>query len=269
MASRADEKRAAREAREAAEREAAARDARTRRLRLLGLAGAAAVLVVVLAVVLSSSGGGDGNQDAATRPEGPVQGAAEVTRRFAGIPQQGTTLGRPDAPVTLVEFADLKCPICRQFALQTLPTLIRDEVRRGRLRIEFRLQTFVGEQTAPGDSARAARFALAAARQGRFWPFVDLFYVNQGPEQKAYVTDALLRRLGGAVPGLDVPRALGQRDAAEMDSRLKADDALFVASGFQGTPSFLLGRTGSRPAPFSPSSLAPEPFTKAIAALAK
>ena len=32
-----------------------------------------------------------------------------------GIPQHGTTLGNPKAPVTFTEYGDLQCPICKDF----------------------------------------------------------------------------------------------------------------------------------------------------------
>ena len=48
---------------------------------------------------------------------------------LAGIPQSGIHLGSPSAPVRLVEFADLQCPFCREYTLQTLPQLVQDYVR--------------------------------------------------------------------------------------------------------------------------------------------
>jgi protein-disulfide isomerase len=218
----------------------------------------AAVVVAVLAVV--SSGG-------AAATTGKAIDAKAATGLFDGIPQQGATLGDPDAPVTLVEYADLRCPVCRDFTLNTLPTLIRDDVRTGKLRIELKLQTFVGQQYAPGDSERAARFAHAAAAQNRLWPFVDAFYRNQGPETEAYVTDAFLRRLSAAVPGLDATKALGELDAGPVNRAIAADAAAFTKAGFDGTPSFELGRTGGTLAPLRVPSLDAAAFTGPIDAL--
>ena len=80
---------------------------------------------------------------------------------LAGIPQSGIYLGNPAAPVPLVEFADLQCPFCREYTLQTLPQLVQDYVRTGKVRMEFRNLSFLGK-----DSVTAGR-AAAAARRSR------------------------------------------------------------------------------------------------------
>lgn len=259
MSSREQAKAAARAQREAAEHEAAAQAARTQRLRLLGGVLAAAVAIVVVIIVVSSSGGGGKQKHAPVT--GAVTAAAATTALLQGIPQKGTVLGSAKAPVTLVEYADLKCPICQQFTLQTLPTIVRKYVRTGKLRIEFRIQTFVG---VPGDSLRAARFGLAVAKQNKFWNFAELFYHNQQDENTAYVTDAFLRRIGGAVPGLGVSAALAGRTASTVSTQIAAASGAFTAAGFSGTPSFELGRSGSAITPYSLKSFDPAPLGAAI-----
>ncbi len=62
----------------------------------------------------------------------------EVTALLDGIPQKGNVLGSPTAPATLVYFGDLECPICKEFTLGALPTLIQKYVRTGKLKIEYR-----------------------------------------------------------------------------------------------------------------------------------
>ena len=75
---------------------------------------------------------------------------------LADIPQSNIYLGNPAAPVRLVEFADPQCPFCREYALQVLPQLVQDYVRSGKVRMEFRILSFLGK-----DSVTAGR---AAAR---------------------------------------------------------------------------------------------------------
>ena len=255
MASRVERKRQLRAERQARAAAAAARERRTRRLRML-LASVVAAAVLVVAAVAVSTGSADNPGDAT----GPVDGTAEVKSLFAGVPQDGLTLGEPDAPVTLVEFADLQCPFCRDAALGSLPALVNDYVKQGKLRIEFRNFAILGP-----DSEKAARAVAAAAERGRAWQFVDLFYRNQGEERSGYVTDDFIRRIAGGVEGLDpeaVVRASNDTSSVETIDAAHADAQKF---GIESTPSFLIGRTGQalRPLPLTAPD-DPSAFRQAI-----
>src|SRR5829696_8015518 len=198
-------------ARLAAERAAAARE--TRRRRALVLAGVAGLVVVAMVVLALATG----HDEPATRSAAAPTGVAEVHEMLQGVPQDGIALGDPDAPVTLVEFADLQCPFCRDFALETLPLIVRDYVRRGKLRLEFQTLAFLGP-----DSERAARAVVGAAAQDRLWHLTDLFYFNQGQENSGYATDAFLDGLVAAIPGVDAA-AVRRDGATPAADRLLAD----------------------------------------------
>lgn len=233
MSSRVAAKEAARARRLEQERAAAAHARRKRRLSLLGGVVAIAV-VVVLVLILVPKGGG---------------GKRVGTGLFAGIPEHGLTLGSPDAPVTLVEFGDLKCPVCRAYSQSAFPVLVRKYVRTGKVKMVFRVQHFVGQP--PSDSLEAARMAEAAGQQDKLWPFVETFYDHQQDELSHYVTPGYLRKIGAQVPGLDVDRALAQRNSPQVARQLEQAATLFQRNGFSGTPSFLLGKTGGKLSPLS------------------
>jgi protein-disulfide isomerase len=201
--------------------------------------GAAAVAGALILASILTSGGDDSGPAAGDGATITVAGAAESRALLAGIPQQGIALGRRDAPVTLVEFADLQCPFCAEWSRDALPELVRDYVRPGRVRIVFRGLAFIGQ-----DSEEALRFALAAGEQGKLWNVVDLLYENQGGENEGWVTDDLLTAVGRAVPGLDVERALAERSGAAVDAELAEAETAASESGISGTPSFAVGRTG-------------------------
>ena len=169
-----------------------------------------------------------------------VKSETQVSQLLAGIPQHGTALGSPSAPVTLVEFADLQCPYCGDWARSALPAIVRRYVRPGHVRIVFNGLAFVGP-----DSEKALRTALAAGRQNRFWNVLELLYENQGAENSGWVSDQLLQSIGQAVPGLDVERMLDERNAAGVAGELNAATALANSKGVRSTPSFAVGRSGS------------------------
>lgn len=231
----------AREAREEKEDEDEKRSRRTKRLRRLGIAVGIAAAIVLIAVLVSSRSSQEADEKGGQQ-QGPVVGAAAVNKRFEGIEQDGLSLGDPKAPVTLIEFADLRCPFCKKASDNTLPTLVDKYVRAGKLRIEFRNFAILGP-----DSEKAARALAGAAEQGKAWQFIDLWYLNQGDEQKAYVNDGFIRHIAGGVQGLDAERVVqASNDQGETDSVAIANTEA-QKFGINSTPSYLIARRGEEP----------------------
>ena len=207
-----------------------------RRQNTIKLASALAFLAVVVVAVLivisqnQSSDGGDA---------GSVEGAAEIERQLDGIPQQGMVLGEPGAKVTLIEFGDLQCPVCKGFAEEIIPPVIEGQVRRGEARIEFRNFTIISEESIPAGAA-----AVAAGLQGRGWNFVELFYHNQGREASGYVTDSFLTAIaeGAGVP--DIERWNRDRKSESVLSTVEKTTAQAERLGLGGTPSFAVEGPG-------------------------
>jgi protein-disulfide isomerase len=256
--SNAERRERARAERQALERALAAKEGRRRRLWQLG--GAAGLAVVVVAIVIAvSGGGGGGHQAPKLKAGGSVPGAAQTSALFAGIPERGIELGRASAPVTLVEFADLQCPICREYTLSVLPTLVKSYVRTGKVKMVFRNYSFIGP-----DSKTAGNMADAAGRQNRLWQFIDLFYENQGEENSGYATPTFLRRIAAGVPGLDVTRAVADAARPAADNAQRATNTLAAQAGINSTPSFLLGRTGGKLSVFDYADLTPGAFMPAL-----
>jgi protein-disulfide isomerase len=210
-----------------------------RRTRLLQLAGVLVAALVVVGVLIAISAGGSDDDAPAKRAGEAVAGQTEVAARFAGIPQDGIALGDPDAPVTLVEFADMQCPFCADFARDGLPALVENEVKAGTLRIEFRSMAFIGE-----DSQTLARAVAGAAAQDKLWQALDLLFINQGQENSGFATDEFLRTTLGAVAGLDVDKALADGEGADGTNAINQAQQLADANGVSSTPSFLIGKTG-------------------------
>lgn len=262
MSSRTEEKAKARAERERVEQELAARSTKRRRLGLLAGVLALAALVVVALVLVSGSGG----DDTAPAAKGGAADAvsAQGAALFDGVPQQGVTLGDPKAPVTLVELADLQCPFCAQYSAQVLPTLIRDYVKPGKVKMELRLIDIIG-----ADSTRAAKVANGAALQNKSWPFAEVFYLNQGTENSGYVTDDFLREIGAKVPGLDVDAALAAANGPRATALLTEARDIANANGVASTPSFLVGKTGGKLQELKVRQLTPGDFTPKLDELLK
>jgi protein-disulfide isomerase len=161
--------------------------------------------------------------------------AAQVSAELRGIPQRGLVLGRPTAPVTIVEYGDLLCSTCAAVHNNVVPKLIADYVRSGRATLELR-PVVVGSA-----SEALARAAYSAGVQGRGWQFVQLAYRRSGIAGSA--TEPA-RALASAL-GLDLRRwhADIQRASWKVDIA-GALDVVRVA-GFGSFPVFLVARAVS------------------------
>lgn len=234
MASRKEEKAQRREERLAAERESEAAERRNKLYKGLGAAALAAVLVVVVLVAVSQSGddGAGGGGDS-------VSGVDEVESELAGIPQRGTVLGERDADVRIVEFGDLQCPACAQYAETQIPSVIDGPVKSGDAQIEFVNFVIIGP-----DSDVAARAALAASEQDRYWEFVELFYRNQGQENAGYVTDEFLTDIARAAGVEDIEAWNAARDDPRWNEQLAETQSEASTLGIQSTPSVVIKGPG-------------------------
>ena len=131
---------AARAARIEAEQAAAASAQKKKRLAVI--LGSLAAVAVVAIVLIATTGGSD--KGGATKDGGPLPGAADVTAMLNGVPQNGITLGDPKAKVTVVEFIDPQCPICKEFANNVFLTIVQDYVRPGKIQYQVQTLSFLG-----------------------------------------------------------------------------------------------------------------------------
>lgn len=207
------------------------------RTRLLQI-GAAAVFLAIIAVVVLivvNSGGDDSGGDASN-----LQGTAEVEKLFAGIPQEGLVLGEPDAPVELIEYGDLQCPVCKGFAEEILPPVVEKQVRAGDVKVAFRNFPIIGPQSEPAGAA-----ALAAGAQGKGWQFLDLFYHNQGAENSGYADDAFLKAIAEAVGVPNIAKWEQDRKSEKFEVEVEETDEEAERLGLTGTPSLAIKGPGT------------------------
>lgn len=210
----------------------------SRRTQLIVLAVLGAILLIAIAIIASQ--GGDDEDDG-----GGSGASGEVQSLIDGLPQDGDTIGEADAPVTILEFADLQCPFCAQVGTGEIPTLLEGPVSAGDAKIQFRNWVILGPE-----SEAAAAAALAAGEQDRLWNFVEAFYADQGPENSGYVTDEFLRQIAEAAGVPDLEQWESDRDPARWQAEIKAIDAEATGLGFEGTPSFAIDAgDGAEPLP--------------------
>ena len=223
-----ERKEAAREARLEQERSESSRAARTKRLQILG--GVVVAVVAVIAVIAIATGGGDSKD-----PPSQVSGVAKTKEFVSGLDQKGSVLGDPKAPVTLTEYMDLQCPICKEYSQQVIPVIVDKYVRTGKVRLDGQVVAILGP-----DSEKAQAFAATMPAQNSLWSFTHLFYENQGEENSGYVTDDFLNRIASATPGVDAKKA----DAAVGGAAATKNVNVANSAQVNSTPTFKIGTTG-------------------------
>ena len=204
---------------------------------------AAVVIVLVLiagvVAVVKLTGGSSGSSPPPASGVA-LPGAGDVQRLLKGIPQNGNVLGEPSAPVTMVEYVDLQCPYCQQFETQVMPNVIDRFVRSGKLKVELRVLAFIGPDSQRGQSA-----AIAAAQQGREFNFVQLLYGNQAGENSGWLSDDMVTSAANSIPGLDAQKLLSDAGASGIKTTAGRYVAQATADKVSGTPTLLVGHTGS------------------------
>ena len=163
--------------------------------------------------------------------------------QFSQIPQSTTAdgapiLGSPDAKVVILEFADFSCPHCLDYH-PTIQKVIEQLVRTGQARLIFRPMTFVGGPY----SEAAAKAALCAGKQGKFWEMeAALFNLQATQTYQAFQTDTL--KATADKLGLDGVAIVNCMSGSDVQNTLASSKALFEQLGAGGTPSILYSTDG-------------------------
>ena len=216
--------------------------------RVLAIAGgivAIVAVVIVLAVVLGGGSKGGGlpkNHAAVGSLANGLPGASDVAAEFKGIPQTGTTLGWPFAPVTLTEYIDLQCPICKDFETQVFPDILTKYIRTKKVRVVMKPWAFIGP-----DSNRGQAATLAAAKQNKAFNFAALLYDNQGTENTGWLTDDMVYNLAVSVPGLKIDPLFAERTSATVKKEANQVAADAQAQQVSGTPTIFLAKGAAKP----------------------
>jgi protein-disulfide isomerase len=157
--------------------------------------------------------------------------AKESAKQLSGIrgdiekPFPGAVLGNPAGKVTLVEFTDYACGYCRQ-SVGDVEALIAEHPD---LRIVIRELPILSPE-----SADAARWALAAAEQGKYVAFHNAMFAVGRPGPDTIQAAA-------ATAGLDIARAKAIIADPRVDAELKRNVGFAQQMGFNGTPSWIAG----------------------------
>jgi protein-disulfide isomerase len=169
-----------------------------------------------------------------TQPQPAPQPQVPLQRTFATITNlKGFVLGKPDAPLTMVEFTDLQCPYCREYVTVTFDEIKKNWIDTGKLRYisrDFPLDIHPFAMPA----ARAAR---CAGEQGKFWEMRMVLMRNANLLSADYI-----RRTADDLK-LNQKAFAACTAGTKYDAEIKGEVEEGLKIGVGGTPTFVIGKT--------------------------
>ncbi len=143
------------------------------------------------------------------------------------------SLGRADAPVTIVEFNDLQCPFCNHFYAGAFAEIKKNYIETGKVRFINRDMPLVDLHPL---AMRAAQASRCAGDQGKYWEVADKILTNQAglstQSIDQFATDA----------GIDAAAYQSCMEGGRHLEAIRESAASASALGISGTPSFVIGR---------------------------
>jgi len=128
----------------------------------------------------------------------PIGEVVTVTPR-AYLQVDGTTLGNPDAKVSVDVWEDFQCPACRNYSDNTEPLIIQNYVDTGKVRYTFHQYPFIDDFAATNESDQSANASMCAAEQNRFWEYKEILFANWNGENLGSFADRRLIAFAEAI----------------------------------------------------------------------
>ncbi len=165
-----------------------------------------------------------------------AQAPPPVDTGALAVTGQDRVLGKPDAPITIIEYASLSCPHCAHFATEVLPKLREKWITPGKVKLVLRAYPL-------DEPALRAEMVARCAPAERYFPLVETLFETQDKWVVAKDWHAALERIAllGGIGKKEFDTCLGDKALEDQvaQSRLTAAQQLDVNS----TPTFFINGT--------------------------
>ncbi|MEM7589413.1 MAG: thioredoxin domain-containing protein [Myxococcota bacterium] len=147
-------------------------------------------------------------------------------------------LGKQDAPVSVVVYHDIQCPFCKR-GYPLLDQIMKDSQLKDKVNVVFKhFPLSFHKQAKP-----AAKAALAAQKQGKFWPFLGELYENQRSLKKETFEKLIAsKKVGGNLSTFKKDLSDNNNDK-DYEAIIKKDMEIGIkVAKVDGTPYMLVGK---------------------------
>jgi protein-disulfide isomerase len=185
--------------------------------------------------------GGSGS-NSGTSSGGSLLYASDETTKFDVDLAGNPLMGSPDAPLDVYYWTDYQCPFCKKFEQNTLPKLVEDYLRPGKLRMVVMENPYIGQ--ASETAARMSKCVWRTVRDenpGAFKRWHATVFDEQGKENSGWATKENLLEITRGVSGVDagaVESCMNEETKA-VKASVDADVQAAESNGIRGTPAFI------------------------------
>ncbi|MBS4190456.1 DsbA family protein [Bacillus sp. FJAT-49705] len=153
------------------------------------------------------------------------------------------TLGDPDAPVTVVEFADFKCPACKSWSETFFPQIMEDYVDKGDVKISFVHVLFHGDESKLGSLAAEAVYKQSPES---YWTFNKELFKAQptnANHDDVWLTMDLINEIASSIPGINLEQLEKDMQDQSVIDEVNKDSKLVEEFKVELTPSIMVNGT--------------------------
>ena len=175
-------------------------------------------------------------------------------------------LGNEEANITVIEFADYRCPFCHKFHEETFDKVVTNLINTGKANYLFK-DFVVNDRGEYKGSMQAAVASHCAAEQDKYWEYLKEIYKNFKPEPQHWVTLDSLVKFANNVQIQDIEKFKSCVESNKYQNQIQESGSLAKQLGITGTPSFVVMKN-DKIETIVPGALPYEYFEKTLNALA-
>jgi protein-disulfide isomerase len=186
------------------------------------------ILVVLIALVFLGNKNTETTNDITFETTPPIEGQP--------------VLGNPDAPVTVVGFSDYKCPACKAWEQEYLPSLVEDYIKTGKVKFAHINVLFHGEESILGSLAGEA---IYSQNPNAFWQFHQALFNVQPNEDHdtAWITTETVLDIASGIPEIDIELLKTDIENKVKMDEVEKDNKLVEEFQVELTPSIMINDT--------------------------
>ncbi|MEW4226383.1 DsbA family protein [Rossellomorea marisflavi] len=161
---------------------------------------------------------------------------ATTTKKLVDVEGQ-PVLGEADAPVTIVEFGDFKCPACKVWGEEVFPQLVKDYVDTGKVKFSYVNVLIHGEES---QMAGLAAESVLKNSPEQYWEFHKALFESQPDEETEWITLEKIKEITDSIPGIVATKVEREINEEKGNDELERDANLVEKHNINRTPTIVI-----------------------------